>query len=172
MCNLNFNQCNGGSYYPCPIDTCRSKYLSFLNARTTTIINPTIAPAWSYSNFIVPQTVWAGSILGVREQASSGFAINDNIDGTFILNRGTYQVEYNLNGIVPDSSQLSVGAVLDGLIIEESKSISNATSGDVVDLSGRAVFTVTEEQSVLALVNIGQENAIFNRAVFTINKIK
>ena len=41
-CNLNFNGCNAGPSYPCPIFTCRSLLLRALTPSTTTIVNPPI----------------------------------------------------------------------------------------------------------------------------------
>lgn len=171
-CNLNFNGCRGGRYYPQPISTCQSQLLALLNQGTTTVINPVTSPSWSYSNFVVPQNVWAGSVLGVRQQASSGSGIRDNLDGSFLLSPGTYQIEFNINGVVPLTSGLQVAGVLNGVVIEESRATSNASSGENSDLSGRAVFVVSESNSHFALINTGSENASFNRAALTINKIR
>ena len=172
MCNLNFNECSGGSYYPVPIDTCRSRLRAILSQNTTTIINPTILPTWTYANFIVPQDVWVGSVVGVRRQVSSGNGIVDNLDGSFILSGGTYNIEFSANGIVPNSSDMVLALVLDGVVIEESRATSTGSSGGNSDLSGRAIFNVSVGGSHLALVNVGSENITLNRASITINKIK
>lgn len=171
MCNLNFNQCNGGPNYPRPIDTCGARLRSLLNSGTTTVINPIVAPNWAYANFVVPQDVWVGSVVGVRQQASSGTAINDNLDGSFVLSAGTYNIEYSANGIVPDSSDLSLALVLDGVVIEESRGTSSSSAGENSDISGRAIFSVGQSGSLLALVNVGTQNITLNRASLTINKI-
>ncbi len=170
-CNLNFNQCNGGRYYPQPISTCGNQLLALLNQGTTTVINPTTGPNWAYANFIVPQVVWSGSILGVRKQASAGTGIRDNLDGSFLLNPGTYQIEFNSSGIIPPASDIVVAGVLNGVVIEESRATSTGASGDESDISGRAVFVVTESNSLFALVNVGSENVTFNRTALTINKL-
>lgn len=171
MCNLNFNQCNTGGNYPVPIDTCRARLRSMLNRSTTTIINPTILPSWSYANFIVPQDVWVGSIVGVRRQAGSGRGINDNLDGSFILSSGTYNVEYSANGIVPALSDINLALILDGVLIEESRSESSSQANQNSDISGRAIFTVGGNGSLLSLINVGSQDITLNRASLTINKI-
>lgn len=172
MCNLNFNQCNGGRYYPVPIDTCRARLRALLSQNTTTIINPTVLPTWTYANFVVPQDVWVGSVVGVRKQVSSGSGITDNLDGSFILSGGTYNIEFSANGIIPNASDMVLALVLDGVVIEESRATSTGAGGDESDLAGRAIFNVGGGGSLLALVNVGSQNLTLNRASITINKIK
>ena len=172
MCNLNFNECHGGRNYPVPIDTCNARLRALLSQGTTTVINPIIVPSWMYANFIVPQDLWVGSVVGVRREASAGLSISDNLDGSFILNQGTYQVAFSANGVVPNASDLQLGLVLDGVIIEESRATSTGSSGDSNDIAGRAVFSVPENGSLFALVNIGSQNVTLNRASITINRIK
>ncbi len=172
MCNLNFNQCSGGRYYPVPIDTCRSRIRALLSQSTTTVINPIILPTWAYANFIVPQDVWVGSVVGVRKQVSSGSGIIDNLDGSFILSGGTYNIEFSANGIIPNASGMGLALVLDGVVIEESRAVSTGAGGDISDLAGRAIFNVESSGSLLALINVGSQNLTLNRASITINKIK
>ncbi len=40
-CNLNFNQCNFGLYYPRPIFNCENRVLGLLNQSGTVVVNPT-----------------------------------------------------------------------------------------------------------------------------------
>lgn len=169
MCNLNFNQCNGGSYYPPLLDTCRSQLRSLLNANTTTIINPITEASFAYANLSQPQTVGSGDKIGVRRQVGAGMAIGDNGDGSFNLGQGTYDVEFGAAGVVPPGG-MSLGLVLDGQIVESSV-VTTDSVGSLANLYGRAVFTIGATGALLSVNNVLNNNLTINRAFLIINRI-
>lgn len=170
MVNLNFNQCNTGGYYPVPIDTTRSQLLSLFNSQTTTIINPVAVASFAYANFLVPQDVWAGSLLGVRKQAGSGMSITDNLDGSFILNPGTYRIEFSANGVSTVANPLDLALVLDGIVVEESR-VTASMPGSAVDVASQSVVTIENSGALLRLVNVANDTSTINRASITISRI-
>lgn len=168
MYNLNFNQCNTGSYYPPLLNTVRSQVISLFNSNTTTIINPTISASWIYANFISPQNVWPSSNLLLTKQAGAGLSITDNLDGSFLLGKGTYQVEFNAQGQAGQNAQLSL--LLNG-VVEGQTEKSTSADGQLDLILGRAVFSVDENGGLLSLINSGRDEATIRSASITISRL-
>lgn len=170
-CNLNFNQCNGGSYYPCPIFNCRCRLLNLLTGSSNTVINPVITPSWAFFNFTTPQTVLPNGNVIFNMVSGAGINILTGANGVINLDIGTYQISYNANGAISSNGTLALALFNNGDIIPASESQSSGVVGDAATLSGSVVINITENGSPVSLRNINNVSEVFSSGTLTVTKV-
>lgn len=171
-CNVNFNQCNTGCSFPCPLFTCcRNFRRLFSDSSSNTVINPPLNLAFAqYANTAV-QTVPAGGILLLNFVGGGGSGIIADGAGNYNLTPGTYRLIYNANGIIPAGGLFSLGLYQNGVLIPNSLQSIFGASGSVVNLSADVLISVTGANDIISFVNTAGESEVVNQANLNITRI-
>lgn len=146
-CNVNFNNCCAGPYYPRPIYRQQRRGSC---GGANNIINPVRSEEWG---FFVGQTatVASGEALPIFLSGSVGSAVKYTAPDTINLTGGSYQISYSVTASAT-ATPVEFAFEVNGVIFEPSRStatINNTTQS----LTNTVIFTVPSN-SIIRLINL------------------
>ena len=166
-CNLNFNQCFSGPYYPTPIYDCTLRLLNLLTPSTTTIANPTVSN-FAFYNTLTSQVVAPGASVALNFVSGFGGMADA---GLISLGEGNYQVTFNAVGIVPAGGTIALGIALDGGIVLGAIGSMTGTVGSQQNITDSTIINIDSSGGVLSLINPLAESETISSASLVITRL-
>lgn len=176
--STNLNNCRCSSWsrtnYGCGWYCCPQCCYALGNVPANNLPVPTPNPVTqNIAYFTNPSAanIAANAVIPVNLSKQIGNAITTSGTGV-LLQPGTYKVTYSLTGTSQTTGNSTVGVQLNGTtlpLLSQSEQVS--ASGNNYNLSATGLVTVTQDNSILTLNNLGTNSQNFSNVNLVVQKV-